>query len=185
MGGSVWQRLWQENKLPVGIFGINRNENQLFKSPGLKIIFTMQIGGISRKLEELLEMSPPDWNWWIRCHPMRNNKMNEYENDLKRFKVRTNVIEPTNAYLPELLKNADAHITGWSAVTYDALYYGLKSIFVHPSAKRFFNHLLKSQMGYYIENNEDIIDKIKFAKTELKFTQKTKLYESIEGILAN
>ena len=71
--GVLWQRLWQ-SKIAVRNF-INRNENQLLNTWS-KNNFHNADWRHFWKLEELLEMSLPEWNWWIRCHPMRNSKMN-------------------------------------------------------------------------------------------------------------
>lgn len=183
VGGCVWQRLWLENKQPEEIFSVSKFVNRLINAPGKNILFTIQGNNPPETLFDMLENSPPDWNWWIRCHPMMIAQLDDYERAFSHFDANINVREATLTFLPLLLSKADVHLTGWSAVTYDALYFGLKTILMHPSAKEFFQPLLLSKQAFYIENWKEIFSFIESEQMNLRFDRLINKYDSVNKLI--
>ena len=185
VGGCVWQRLWLEEKQPREIFRIAASTDRLLDRAGTKILFTMQGNEPPQVLFDLLENSPSEWNWWIRCHPTKIGNLDELEEKLSAFSRRVNLKEVSLTHLPLLLGKADVHITGWSAVTYDALCFGLKTILVHPSAKQFFEPLILTAQVFYLEKCEEILSFIQSSQKDLRFDCSSSKYESVKDLLRN
>ena len=183
VGGCVWQRLWLENKQPQEIFSASNPVERLINVSRKNILFTTQGNNPPEILFDMLENSPSDWNWWIRCHPMMIEKLDNYERVFSRFGAKINVREATLTFLPFLLSKVDIHITGWSAVTYDALSFGIKTILTHPSAKQFFEPLLSSKQAFYIENWKEIFSLIESKQMNLRFDRSINKYDSVNKLI--
>ena len=183
VGGCVWQRLWLEQKQPREIFKVSSTVKKLTANSETNILFTMQGENPPEILFDLLENSPSEWNWWIRCHPMMIEKLDVYEKVFSRFDTNLNVREASLTFLPNLLSMVDVHVTGWSAVTYDAFSFGLKTILVHPSANHFFELFISSKQAFYLEGWEEIISFIESNKINLRFDRSIKKYDSINCLI--
>ena len=131
-------------------------------------------------LFNLIEHSPSEWTWWIRCHPMMIEKLDHFENAFSRFDKNVNVREASN-FSTYLLSKADIHVTGWSAVTYDALSFGLKTILTHPSANQFFEPLITSKQAFYFENWREILSFIKTNEDKLLLSRSLSQYNSVKS----
>jgi len=160
VGGNIWQRLWMENKYPKNIFLNSRSTDNFLNVKGVKVLYTLQSGELPSLLLEMIKNSPSTWNWWIRCHPMELEHIASIKYKLNQFGKKVDVENATHILLPLLLKNTDVHITGWSAVVFDAQEFGLKSIVCHPSAIEFFSKMIGSKDVFYMDNADDIIHKI-------------------------
>ena len=183
VGGCVWQRLWLEKKQPREIFSVSGFVEKLIKDSKTNILFTMQGNNPPEILFNLIEHSPSEWTWWIRCHPMMIEKLDHFENAFSRFDTNVNVREASLTFLPYLLSKADIHVTGWSAVTYDALSFGLKTILTHPSANQFFEPLITSKQAFYFENWQEILSFIKTNEDKLLLSRSLSQYNSVKNLI--
>jgi hypothetical protein len=179
VGGNIWQRLWYEDKLPKNFFMSTIKNSEFLRDHRIKILFTMQTGNVPSILFELIEKSPVSWNWWIRCHPNQLENMLSITESLKQFN-NVDISNSSIAPLPLLLKHADVHITGWSAVVYDARDFGLLNIVYHPSAHRYFKKDIKMGDLIYSDDVCEIINIINNCKLNTTLHVNRRSYPSFK-----
>jgi len=157
VGGNVWNRVWKEGKLSIKPWCKN-----VFESNNINILYTLQGEGVSELLVDLIKNSPKEWNWMLRCHPMRMDSISDINQKIKSIntKAEVDVINATKEFLPNILMNTDIHISGWSAVVFDAKDFGIKSILCHPSSKILFKDMLSRNEVVYMDNTSQIINEI-------------------------
>jgi hypothetical protein len=177
VGGNIWQRLWVEKKQPIDIFTANLSIKEY---SSVRILYTLQSPLISNLLKDLIIQSPKNWRWFVRCHPMWLDDMHTIIDEIENLGSNVDVVATTKILLPELLQMIDVHITGWSAVVYDAKYFGIRSIVCHPSAYELFENLIKNKDIVYIDNVDEIIDQIKYNLSSYKVKPENKIYPSFQ-----
>ena len=157
VGGNVWNRVWKEGKL-----SIKPRCKHVFESNNINILYTLQGEDVTELLVDLIKNSPKEWNWMLRCHPMRMDSISDINQKIKSIdtKAEVDVINTTKEFLPNILMNVDIHISGWSAVVFDAKDFGVKSILCHPSSKILFKDMLSRNEVVYMDNTSQIIHEI-------------------------
>jgi len=185
VGGNVWNRVWKDNKL-----SITPSLNNKVKSDNIKILFTLQpmwSSAVPDLLADLIKKSPIGWTWLIRCHPMNMENMSLIDCELKKINTNSiiDLVNTTKQLLPSVLMNVDIHITGWSAVVFDAKEFGIKSILCHPSAKILFEDTLKNDDALYIDDADDIVSEIKLNLASYRKPAEAKIYPSFREFLKN
>ena len=183
VGGNVWMRLWIEDKFPKDLFLSSKFSYTFLKSEDPKILFTLQTGKVPTILLELLKNSPSNWNWWIRCHPCQIINISSILSELAPYR-NAEIINATELPLPLLLKYADIHVTGWSAVVHDAREFGLKSIVCHTSAEKYFQKDIENGTVIYSTDTEEIIRVILTSHSNFRSSISAVSYSSFNTILA-
>ena len=167
VGGNIWQRLWIEDKFPKNVFMSTMKDVGFLHDSGIKILFTMQTGDVPLILFDLIKKSPVSWSWWIRCHPNQLENLSSIIEELSQFE-NVEISNSSIAPMPLLLKNANVHITGWSAVIYEAMDFGVLNIVCHPSARRYFNKDIEKGDLIYSDDVCEIIDLINNRKLSMR-----------------
>lgn len=185
VGGNVWNRAWKENKISIKL---DFDDN--VKSDNINILFTLQplwSEEIPDLLIDLIKKSPKGWSWKIRCHPMNMANLSNIDRQLKKIRTsaEVDVIDTTKRFLPNLLMNIHIHITGWSAVLFDAKEFGVKTILCHPSAKVLYKDMIDSNETIYIDDTKQIITEIRSNIDAFKIEYKDKKYPLFKKFLQN
>jgi hypothetical protein len=183
VGGNLWQRLWIEKKYPENFYDAKLLNAKLLGTDNIKILFTLQDECIPKLLIELLNKSPTNWDWWIRCHPGFLDYIDTIDEQLKQYNnvdTKLNSCSP----LPLILQHVDVHITAWSAVVLDANNFGINSIVYHPSAKLLFKDSIDLEDVYYIDNAADIIKIINTSFQKLRSKYSKIKYPSFANVLS-
>ena len=182
VGGNVWNRVWKEGKLSIKL-----DSNHAVRTNDITILYTLQYNGITDLLVDLIQKSPKGWSWLVRCHPMEMDNLSYIDRKIKKISTNAevDVINTTEELLPRLLMNIDIHISGWSAVVFDAKEFGIKSILCHPSAKILFKDILRSKEAVYIDDANQIISEIQTNIGNYKSKFKYNKYPSFKRFLVN
>ena len=185
VGGNVLNRVLREDRLSVKL-----DPSHVVESNNVKILFTLQPAwseDLPDILVGLIEKSPKGWSWLIRCHPMDMDNLSVIDRNLKKIMTdaEVDVIKTTEQLLPHLLMNIDIHITGWSAVLFDAKEFGIKTILCHPSAKILFKDILLSNEAVYMDDINQIMSEVRSNIDAYKTDPQRNKYSSFEGFLKN
>ena len=183
IGGNVWMRLWIEEKFPKELLLSFQSNCAFLNNVGPKILFTLQVDKAPAILLDMLKCSPANWNWWIRCHPNQIMHISSIRRSLAPYD-NVEIMNTTLAPLPLLLKNADIHITEWSAVVHDAREFGLKSIVCHPSGEKYFQADIESGAVIYLTDPREITNFIASRQHDFRGDISTQNYPSFIEVIA-
>ncbi len=137
LGGHRWMAKWIEHDAEN--FHVSREIQAYSKSltdHEQVILVTLPEGetGIPDILLEAMRKAPLDWHWLLRLHPDEKHHVSELEMLLRHLRIQNaNVAEATRQPLYALLKNVHRHISMWSAVSYEALRFGVPSLLIHKA----------------------------------------------------
>ncbi|MFC1504039.1 hypothetical protein ACFL6D_01340 [Spirochaetota bacterium] len=132
--GNTWIDYWKYSRDDMVLRFDNVFRNFILKN-NIKvfILFTHQIlYGFPEWIMQAIK-STPDYFWGMRMHPCSTSK----EISILKRMIKENRIGnidyrfSSNIPLPALLKHTNIHVTGWSAVVYEAENYNIPSIVTH------------------------------------------------------
>lgn len=112
-------------------------------------------------LLEAMRMSPDSWIWLIRLHPRLRNQLAEIDNFLQtkgldNYEMRIS----TEISLYLLLKKVDYHLTCWSSVCYEALYFGVPTTIVHPNGATLYEEYIEKGIFTYAADVRELLSVI-------------------------
>ncbi|WP_027405953.1 hypothetical protein [Anaerovibrio sp. RM50] len=117
--GYPWIDLWKNKKIPMGF------EKEFKKLEAVKdsrcqshILFSMDYEMPCENVIKLIQSSPPEWQWWIRMHPVMLHHWNEFGQlfEQKLLGCNANWKEASSCPLPALLSFIDLNITYGSTI---------------------------------------------------------------------
>ena len=99
-----------------------------------------------------------EFSWVFREHP-RNKLSKETLNVLASISdIPIDVATNTNKY--DLLKISDIHITGFSSMAFEALFFNTPTIFINENALNGYRKLIDNRSFYYASNREEMYEKL-------------------------
>jgi hypothetical protein len=99
-----------------------------------------------------------EFSWVFRQHP-RNKLSKETLNVLASISdIPVDVATDTNKY--DLLTISDIHITGFSSMAFEALFFNTPTIFVNENALNGYRKLIDDRSFYYASNREEMYEKL-------------------------
>lgn len=114
--------------------------------------------GFDRRLEALIQNSPPEWTWWVRLHPKMLDQLDEI-----RLRCgghpRVFVEVPTQLPLPVVLRAADVHLTLSSTVTQEAARLGVPTVTLDARTKLIYAAEMNAGWARYAD--DDVIAAIR------------------------
>ncbi len=198
VGGNVWLANWVHNR---GNHHYNEDKYRygdiysLVKKYDKTILYTCQpIQDIFPEcLIEAMRKSPDSYLWLIRAHPSQHNILPSFNAHLKQKGiVNFEVSQTTHIFLYNLLKHIHHHVTCWSSVCYEAIYFNVPTTIIHPSGKQLFHDYINHGFFIYADSVNAILNSIRYAdgiqgKEERPYidTDMRKPFIAIENILAN
>lgn len=137
-GGNLWLNKWRSTTNPDIESQIEKSR-QLCGGYARAILVTLQDGlDLEARLIRMIENSPEDWLWLIRAH----RRTGDYAPIETRFRRAghpgVNVSDACEMGLYALMKNVDAHVTGYSTCALEALAFGVPTMLIHPMGKELY-----------------------------------------------
>ncbi|OVE78187.1 hypothetical protein BVX99_00505, partial [bacterium F16] len=112
------------------------------------------------EIEELVSNSPKDWIWVLRPHPGTKDHYDEMREFFRTVHPNVEMNLAIELPLHVLILVADIHISWFSTCALECLPFGVKTIFIHPSAKVMYNEFITSGRMVYVEHPLDAIELI-------------------------
>jgi hypothetical protein len=110
---------------------------------------------------ESIRFGSPDWFWLMRIHPHQRNRIPEAQKILRERGLKNADIEDASlAPLMILIPETHLHVTHSSSVAYDAMEYGIRTVFIDPNSRS--NEANYFQAGLFLEasNAKELVDHI-------------------------
>ena len=162
IGGNLWVSKWfdDESKMP----GKNAESYLNKLDPDQKRILVSLSNSedcLGDNLIEAIRQSPPDWHWWVRVYPGKEQKIEEIASlfaDLNISNVEVSI--PSKIPVYRLLKYVTWHVSEWSTVAIEALQFGVPSVITHPAGRElYYQHIMDGYFAYK-EHPAAIIEQI-------------------------
>jgi hypothetical protein len=185
-GNKYMQLVLNENNPFKKIY----NEFNKINSPEYNILLSLQTNyELNDFLETVLKISPQNYFWWIRFHPMLTDL--EKDKIAKRISVIPNLryesVEATNNTLYNVLPLMSAHITLNSSVVVEASEMGIRSIICEETGYIYYKHYIDHGDAYIAKTPEEaikLISQLKKEPTTPSFPAQENLYKKL-GIIKN
>ncbi|MDC0470429.1 hypothetical protein OAO13_03490 [Candidatus Pseudothioglobus singularis] len=143
IAGYQWPELWKSGKIQY-----SGTEKLLQCSKGkLNILYSMQpsIGGPPLVIKNIVEHFSDRVNWWFRLHPRQIGS--QVEQDVQKMYGDLDnvfILEATNEPLPAIMNVVDIHLTCFSSCVYEAMIFGVPTIFIDKAGKEYFDDIIQS-----------------------------------------
>ena len=136
--------------------------SHLFDSNKIHVLVSLQKGrGLPALYQDLISLKKNIF-WWIRKHPRMTTEeikdINKILSDLKTSNY--NFADASSLDLYILLRHMHFHITEFSTVALQASAFNIPTILVDESGKDYFESEILEGNTFYINNAQEIIDKI-------------------------
>lgn len=162
--GNLWLEQWRTEAyewLKPAPGTVERLENK--RAGKFNILITLQPIFSSPKdlaiLLECIKNSKPDWQWWIRLHPLMLDKKEQIKTLFSEHSTaRIEVEDASSTELFTLLSKMDAHITHSSATVLEALEFGIPSIVFSPMGKALYERKINNRQMFFSNQFEDILN---------------------------
>lgn len=162
IGSNLWLNKWIQGKEPA-IQKYYEIIMRLIDKSTINIMFTLQ-PGFEPELwfYETINLSPPEWKWFIRLHP---GMLTEKERFNKIFKTQCPDKNIEINYATELpllawLKHIDIHITMSSTCIIEAEAFEVPSIIIHSNGVYSYQIQIQNGVACTAFNTIDLIEKI-------------------------
>lgn len=175
VGGNLWLEMWRDDyndlvkyydNIITGKAKLNGNKKN--------ILLTLQTGCLVPDfILDIIKNSPQEWYWWIRLHPSMKEDIESIQGWFTNCESENFELDyATELPLPALLRHVDIHVTGWSAVVYDAVAFGVPSIVTHKSGSEIFEEQIKTGHVKCAYTAEELFDAICNQKDSLITSKK-------------
>ena len=150
VGGNRWLAKWIE---PEEASPVLSKEAEVYinhlRRYDKKILVSLQPfeDPLPLQLIEAIKHSPRSWYWMIRLHPMQLNDRDAISRRVSLIAPNAEVKICSRLPLYALLGEADHHVTCWSSVCYEALYFGLCTTFIDPDGAVLYKDYIEK--GYF------------------------------------
>lgn len=143
-------------------------------APEYNIILTLQTNyEITTFLQKMLELSPTNYFWWIRLHPMLN------EQESKRIKATLDSLHDlqydtdsaTSNTLYEVLPLMDVHITLNSSVVIESSQLGIPSIVCEETGYKYYQAEFESGSAFPAETPEIALQLVAKSRKKTRSTE--------------
>jgi len=173
VGGNMWLTYWNSldrndkyNFLTKEQYSFLSSLNKYNKV----ILFSGQNKDIPENILKAIHLSPSNWFWLIRSHPI--HKLDKNSKSFKTLESRQysnyDILHSSSLNLYLLLENATHHITAWSSVCYESLNFNLPTIIAHETGYDLYHNYISNGVFNYAIPGEDLVDIIKNNKHTIK-----------------
>jgi hypothetical protein len=171
-------------------YSIDRNR-QTIETNGKKIIlYTMQTNELEDYIIEAIRRLPDDYEWWLRLHPRKQDgKPAVRERLAKEGLLSKTELEKSNIYpLPQILLNANVHISRFSGSIIEAAQLGVKTIITDEIGEKNYAEYIDSKDAFAFrgrsgEELAQLIVQLERGKTER--TTSIKEYQKVLSAILN
>ena len=113
------------------------------------------------QLIEAMKRSPRSWYWMIRLHPMQLKDIDAISRRVSQIAPHAEVKTCSRLPLYALLRQADHHVTCWSSVCYEALYFGLRTTFIDPDGALLYKDYIDKRLFSVSNTSAELLDEIR------------------------
>jgi hypothetical protein len=159
VGGHPWDAFWRaDHRLAEGF----KEKLPRRNAGSLTVLATLTwSSGLSTQLKNVIVNSPPEWNWWIRMHPLMGRERSAIRSWCNALEGRSiEVDRPSDLPLPLLLKEADVHLTHNSTVVQEAARGGMASVVIDPHARDVYTDQLGTGWAVFADQLSDVLESI-------------------------
>ncbi len=150
---NLWHKYWESTDQSF----ISDQEKVLKNKAKIIILYTSvpELNGIPKIILQAIELSPSNFEWWIRLHPREKDKVNNFKSQIKRLQQKriVQIDTPTTIPLPVVIDNINIHISSWSSSTIEVLNKNLPTIIIHEQGKARFSEYFNTS-NFYFEKND-------------------------------
>lgn len=161
-GGNLFLELWVKgDKEFIKQYDIIVNQIKPFDSI-VQILYTLN--GFETKDElfkliNLINQTPSNYFWWLRCHPFRLDQKNKINELFASYDIKNvNIDAATELPLYAILRHMDIHITTYSSTVIEAEKFNVPSISINKYGTELYSELIN--LGWVLPaytNNEIIL----------------------------
>ena len=196
VGGNLWLSEWIYSNHFEDVSGEYYEFKRMLERYEKIILYTAQPipDPFPECLLEAIRMSPDSWIWLIRLHPTQRNQLPEIDNFLKTGRLDNYEMKISSEIsLYSLLKNIDHHVTCWSTVCYEALYFDVPTTIVHENGASLYKEYIQQGIFSYAtevqklfmviksgNKNEPPIEDVRYIETDPQMA-----LEALEIVLRN
>ena len=195
VGGHLWLSQWIRSNRYEDISVENRDFIEMIGKYEKSILYTTQpiADTFPDCLLEAMRMSPGSWIWLIRLHPGQRNQLAEIDKFLQGQGLDNYEIELSSEIsLYSLLKKINHHLTCWSSVCYEALYFSVPTTIIHPNGATLYEEYIEKGIFTFAADGQDLLRGIENAGKKKPPTEDVpyvetdpqKALEALEFILA-
>lgn len=151
--GNPWVQGWKK--------GIYKSSD--YSYPSKLILYTLQPveNPFEPYLLQTIKQTKDRWNWWFRFHPRQKHEKEIIKNLLAKNGLLNfvNIDEATTLPLPEVLLNADIHITKFSGTAIEAMNIGKPTILIDKKGVENYSEFIEENklMVSLLEKDSDIL----------------------------
>ncbi len=160
VGGNPWLSQWvHSNRYDVACDEISRFFKKLRHYKKI-ILFTLQplSEPFPEHLLNAMSRSPDSWIWLVRLHPLQKSNITHVDHLLRTKGVKHfEISNSSQIVLYSLLKRIDYHVTCWSSVCYEALYFNVPTVIIHPNGKLNYSEYIEKSIFKYAETDKQIL----------------------------
>ena len=171
IGGNAWLAKWLDRD-GAGMRldrEVRHYEQQLSRAEKVILVTLSALHmGLPEVLREAIRMAPVSWQWLIRLHPEQRRRVSDFTAGLEASELeRVDVEKATRYPLFALLRNCHRHITTGSTVAFEALPFGVSTIFIENAADASFDDYLQRGLFEKALTPVDILTRITQAPINL------------------
>lgn len=110
---------------------------------------------------ELLKQAPKDYAFLIRLHPnVDNGNLVSIESEVRKVHPSCFVVRATELPIQQVIRYSNVHLTEWSAVVYDSMFEGVKSIVTTEVGRDYFIDFIDAGLVSYSNNVGQLLLKL-------------------------
>ena len=160
IGGNLWLSQWIDNSHYEDVSGEYKDFINRLEQYEKIILYTAQPipDPFPDYLLKAIRSSCDSWIWLIRLHRRQINQVTEIDDFLRSRGVDNYEIKASSQiFLYSLLRNVNHHLTCWSTVCYEALYFGVPTTIVHPSGAELYEEYIGKGIFTYAADAQDLL----------------------------
>jgi len=166
VGGNPWSALWTHGPgLPVAEADIAELAQMIDgRIPVLVTLTGTEKFILAKEILAVLKASTQDFFWLVRNHPGQVNHNHSFTTTFETQGIKNFNIElPTRLPLYFLFKHVQAHLTTFSSSAWEALSFGIPTLFVNEEGAKKYHAFIKQGTMAYAGNPQDALDWLKSA----------------------
>jgi len=190
VGGNPWLGKWVQGNLWGGLSPKDALFEKLKNKEKVILINIQPLRqGIPSHVLQTMAKSPANWFWLIRLHPRLREKLNQFHEQLIKDGITNFEIEKSTYYpLYTVLKSCHYQVTTCSTVSYEALNFGVPTIFTQSIGLDLRQDEIDKGYFFYADDKETlfkILNSSQFSAKSLISTDIALAKNALENLMAD